>query len=285
MSDLFDARRCELGEGAFWHPGRQQFFWFDITGKALLSRERGNELRWQFDECVSAAGWISTAELLVASETGLWKMDIESGRREIVARLPPEQHLRSNDGRADPRGGFWIGTMGKQSEHEAGAIWRYYRGEMRKLYPGISIPNAICFDAERSLGYFADTRLKRIWSVRLDRDGWPAEEPGLFLDLTVSGVSPDGAVTDSEGSFWNAQWGASRVACYGPDSREIAVHHFDAARISCPAFGGTDLDLLFATSAQQGMTPEARLAEPCAGMTFCRAVPARGVAEHRVVLG
>ncbi|MGK6316389.1 SMP-30/gluconolactonase/LRE family protein [Neorhizobium sp. DT-125] len=285
MIDIFDTRRCELGEGAFWHPERRQFFWFDITGKALLSLERGEEFRWQFDECVSAAGWVSKTELLVASETGLWSMDLDSGSREMVAEFPSQPHLRSNDGRADPWGGFWIGTMGKRSEHEAGAIWRYYRGEMRKLYPGISIPNAICFNAGRSLGYFADTRLRRVWSVRLDQDGWPAEAPELFLDLAAEGVSPDGAVTDCEGNFWNAQWGASRVACYAPDGGEIAVQRFDAARISCPAFGGADLDMLFATSAQQGMTPEARLAEPYAGMTFCRRVPVKGVEEYRVLLG
>ncbi len=35
--DLFDARCCTLGEGAFWHPLRAQPFWFDILGQRLLS--------------------------------------------------------------------------------------------------------------------------------------------------------------------------------------------------------------------------------------------------------
>ena len=49
---------------------------------------------------------------------------------------------RSNDGRADPHGGFWIGTMSKTAAEGEGAIYRYYRGEVRRLHPGITIPNS-----------------------------------------------------------------------------------------------------------------------------------------------
>lgn len=283
--DIFDSRRCELGEGAFWHPGRQQFFWFDIVKNVLLSQSDGTPLTWAFDENVSAAGWISDEELLIAGEAGLLHLNLVSGKREQVVALPLDPGLRSNDGRADPYGGFWIGTMGKKSEQEAGAIWRYWRGEFRKLYDRISIPNAICFDAQRSLAYFSDTRLKKIWHVRMDAEGWPAGEPELFLDLTGVAYSPDGAVIDAQGNLWNAQWGGRRVACYAPDGQEITAEYFEATRISCPAFGGTDLRSLFATSACQGMTAEARGAEPYAGMTFERRTTFQGVSEPRVVLG
>lgn len=284
-NDIFDRRRCELGEGAFWHPQRQQFFWFDIVSNVLLSQEGGKPLTWAFEENVSAAGWLSADELLIAGETGLQSLHLVSGKREPVAAFPQNPILRSNDGRADPYGGFWIGTMGKRSEQEAGAIWRYWRGEFRMIYEGISIPNAICFDAERSLAYFSDTRLKKIWHVRLDTEGWPSDEPELFVDLTGAPHSPDGAVIDAQGNLWNAQWGGRRVACYAPDGQEIAAEYFEATRISCPAFGGTDMQSLFATSACQGMSAEAREAEPLAGMTFERKTTFRGVAEPRVILG
>lgn len=166
---VFDQRRCELGEGAFWHPVREQFFWFDILGKALLSRVGDQELRWDFGEFVSAAGWIDRDTLIIASETALWRFEIETGARERIVPLSADlDHLRSNDGRADPWGGFWIGTMGKSAETGAGSIWRLWRGELRELFPGISITNAICFDAARELAYFADTSLGTVWSQALD---------------------------------------------------------------------------------------------------------------------
>ena len=84
--------------------------------------------------------------LLIASESALEVFDILTGRTDrIVALEADNPKTRSNDGRADPWGGFWIGTMAKDHEKHAGAIYRYYRGELRKLLPNISISNAICF--------------------------------------------------------------------------------------------------------------------------------------------
>ena len=102
-ADAFDTRICELGEGPLWHPERQQFFWFDILGMSLLSREGDQALEWQFDEHVSAAGWIDHDRLMVASETALWQFDLSSGEQSFLCALEAENPVtRSNDGRADP---------------------------------------------------------------------------------------------------------------------------------------------------------------------------------------
>lgn len=284
---VFDDRGCELGEGPLWHPGRGQLFWFDILGNRLLARDGETALAWDFGEHVSAAGWIDRDRLMVASETALWIFEIATGRRERLMDFAADTpHLRSNDGRADPWGGFWIGTMAKAGETGPGAIWRYYRGELRAVVPDVMIPNALCFDAAREVGYFADTERDTVWCQALDpASGWPKGEPRVFLDLREAGLHPDGAVLDAEGRFWNAQWGAGRVACYGPDGRlldEIAV---PAARSTCPAFGGAGLDTLFVTSARVGLDADALAAQPEAGMTFAIPVAARGVPEPAVVLG
>jgi sugar lactone lactonase YvrE len=284
---IYDARRCALGEGFLWHPERAQPFWFDILGFRLLSRDGDRELAWDFGEHVSAAGWVDRETLIVASETGLWRFGIESGAREFLGHLTPDApHLRSNDGRADPWGGFWIGTMGKRAEAKAGGIWRYYRGELRAVVPALSIPNALSFDASREIGYFADTAVGTVWSVPLDpASGWPKDEPRVFLDLAAEGLSPDGAVVDADGRFWSAQWGAGQVACYAPDGRFVHAERFPAPQLTCPGFGGASLRTLYVTSAREGMSAEALAAAPAAGATFAREVEARGLPEPRVVLG
>ena len=128
--------------------------------------------------------------------------------------------------------------------------------------------------------------LGKVWAQPLDpATGWPAGEPRLFLDLVPEGLAPDGAVVDAEGRFWNAQWGAGRVACYDPAGRFLAEERFPARQVSCPAFGGADLATLFVTSAQEGLSDTERAEEPAGGMTFARRVAARGLPEPRVVLG
>ena len=280
-AELFDPRACELGEGPLWHPVRKQFFWFDIIGKKLLSRVGGTELEWQFDEYVSAAGWINDAELLIASETCLSRFNVDTGAREQLIALEADNAItRSNDGRADPWGGFWIGTMGKSAQPSAGAIYRFYQGELVKLYPGITIPNAICFAPDRSCAYFADTVDGRIMRQKLDQDGWPAGEPTILVDLRDEQLNPDGAVVDAEGYLWNAQWGASRVARYAPSGEFDLAVSLPAQHTSCPAFGGAERSTLYVTTALEGIE-EPSDAE---GKVYTVDTQFTGQAEHQILL-
>jgi sugar lactone lactonase YvrE len=255
---VFDARPCLLGEGALWHPVRRQLFWFDILAGRLLARDRDRELSWDFGECVSAAGWVDGSRLLVASETALWQFDIESGDRSKVAPLEADDPAtRSNDGRADRRGGFWIGTMGKDAEPGRGAIYRFLDGRVERLFGDVTIPNAICFSPDGETAYFADTAAAVIRSVALDAEGWPVGEPRTILDLSREGLSPDGAVVDADGFLWCAHWGAGRVVRYRADGARDRVIELPATNTSCPAFGGKDLATLYVTSARVDLDPPA----------------------------
>ncbi len=282
---LFDQRSCELGEGPLWHPERRQLFWFDILGCRLLARDGDESMEWKFGENVSAAGWIDRDSLMIASETRLLKFDLESGGEETVCMLEDDDpNTRSNDGRADPHGGFWIGTMGKNAENGAGAIYRYFRGELRRLYPAISIPNSICFSPEGTVAYFADTPDRRIMAQALGSDGWPDGEPYVLVDLRADGLNPDGSVTDSEGNIWNAQWGASRIAGYRQDGSFIKTFAFPAQHTSCPAFGGPGLSTLFCTTAQENLPPETIAEHPENGQTFAVETSLIGWPEPQVIL-
>ncbi|MDZ4095975.1 MAG: SMP-30/gluconolactonase/LRE family protein [Paracoccaceae bacterium] len=285
MSRIFDARPCALGEGPLWHPVRGQLFWFDITANRLLSQTTAGPQEWRFDENVSAAGWISRAEMIIASETALLRFNVETGQSDVLCPLEADSpDTRSNDGRADPQGGFWIGTMSKTQVPKAGAIYRFHRGELRRLFPEITIPNAICFAPDGKSAYFADTRDGRVMRVALDAAGWPVGTPQTFVDLRAEALNPDGAVVDAQGVLWLAQWGAARVAAYAPDGQFLRAVEFAAPHTSCPAFGGADLNTLFCTTALQGMSDAARAKHPDAGKTFAADGVARGQAEHRVIL-
>ena len=278
---IHDARTCLLGEGALWHPEREEFFWFDILGRRLLSAGRD----WAFADHASAAGWVDRETLLVATGKALVRFDLSSGAAEPVAALDADDPgTRPNDGRADPQGGFWIGTMGLHAEDGRGAIWRYHKGEVRCLYPRITIPNSICFAPDGGHAYFCDTPSKAIQRVRLDRDGWPAGEPETAVDLRGTDFNPDGSVIAADGTLWNAQWGAGRVAVYDTAGREIAAHAVPASQTTCPAFGGPDLSTLFVTSAAAGLSQDVLAETPHAGRTFALQTDTRGQAEPRVLL-
>ena len=277
---LFDDRNCGLGEGPLWHPLRKQLFWFDIHASSLLSRTSSGPLEWSFDEQASAAGWIDHDTLLVATETGLYRYDLETQRKQLVVAIEADrQETRSNDGRADPCGGFWIGTMGKKGEANAGALWRFFHGELRKLVEPMTTPNTICFLPSGDYAFYSDTDVGRIMRQKLDSDGWPSGKPEAFLDLGKDGILPDGAVFDAGGRIWNAQWDIGRLACYSQQGKLVEAHELPVKNTTCPAFGGTDLSTVYVTTAwgwRRGVDD---------GKTYSIDVGAVGLAEHRVNLG
>lgn len=279
---IFDATRCSLGEGPLWHPGSQGLFWFDINGARLYRKIDDVLSQWQFDEHVSAAGWIDDQTLLIASETQLMQFNTDTGCSEFLCSLESDKpETRSNDGRADPWGGFWIGTMGKSAEAKAGAIYRYFRGELRKLFDKITITNAICFAPDASFACFTDTTSKIIQSVALDgATGWPKGDPKPYLDLRHKKSGPDGAVIGVDGTLWLAEWGASGVTGYASDGTKVATFRAPAHQISCPAFGGLDMTTLHATSARESLADPS----PAQGQTFAWDTPFTGQTEHQVIL-
>ena len=276
---IFDERSCGLGEGPLWHPKRQELFWFDINARKLHTKAQ----TWDFDLSISAAGWVDENTLLIASEIGLHRFDIASGTLSdpIVQIEADNKVTRSNDGRADPWGGFWIGTMGFDAEPNAGAIYRFYKGELRVMAPDISISNAICFTPDRAFAHYTDTLTKQIMRIPLDPDtGWPSAKAYVWLDLTEANVNPDGAVIDAHGTLWVALWGSSCVNGYAPDGTLVASHKVPARHVTCPAFGGADLSDLYITSATQDV--RGTLGDN--GKTFCIQDVGTGQQEHQVIL-
>lgn len=276
---IYDDRPCALGEGPLWHPLRKELFWFDINAHKLFSKTQ----TWNFELSVSAAGWIDHNTLLIASQIGLHRFDITSGNlsEPIVDIEQDNPNTRSNDGRADPWGGFWIGTMGFNAEANAGAIYRMYQGELRVIAADITISNSICFTPERKFAHYTDTTTKKIMRVALDPEtGWPLEPAQIWLDLTAQGLNPDGAVVDADGIFWVALWGAGCVNGYAPDARLITHLSVDGLHTTCPAFGGETLSDLYVTSATIGIVGPI----DDNGKVFRLSNIAKGQQEHQVNL-
>nr|WP_239479558.1 SMP-30/gluconolactonase/LRE family protein [Actibacterium sp. 188UL27-1] len=299
-----------MGEGPLWHPERSQLYWFDILQNQLLTRSAAGPQTTTFDRTVSAAGWVDENTLLIASDRGFLIHDLQTGQNTDLAPLEADQpHTRSNDGRADPWGGFWIGTMGRKAEPKTGAIYRLYQGEVRKLRGRITIPNAICFSPDGLYAYFTDTPTQIIHRQPLDQThGWPKGDPVPLINLQNTPWIPDGAVTDAAGTIWNAQWGGFRVAAYAPDGTFLRAIQMPAAQTTCPAFGApwdggrgalpdrrrpdgqqrpsrpSDLTTLYCTSAADGVTADHRKQHPSTGQTFALSNVAQGVREHQVIL-
>ncbi|MEO8757449.1 MAG: SMP-30/gluconolactonase/LRE family protein [Devosia sp.] len=284
-AELFIDCRCELGEGPFWHPLQERLFWFDILNKTLFSATAGGIMvdRFTFDTPVTAAGVIDADNLAIASAAGIYRLELSTDTREIIAPLEAEKPgNRSNDGRVNPAGGLWIGTMSLTNPAHAasGSLYQVRGGEVTKLLDDIFIPNATCFSPDGTRAYFADTMSDVIRTCSIDRATGLPNGPWENFVTVVGGGAPDGATVDSEGYIWNACWGGGRVVRYAPDGHVDRVVTLPVSQVTCPAFGGPNLKTLYLTSARENLSAEQLAKEPLAGSVFSIEVDVPGLPEN-----
>ncbi len=279
--------RCHLGEGPTYDAATDTAWWFDIVERRLFEArlDTGRITIHSLDVMGSALARIDAHRQLLVADDGLYVRDAADGRMTLYHQLEADNAAtRSNDARVHPSGTFWIGTMGRQAERGLGAIYALHRGELSRLYDGVTIPNAICFSPDGTTGYFADTGKNVLFRVDLDAaTGLPRGAP-VALVTRRGGGGIDGAVVDAEGLIWNARWGGGCIDVYSPQGEHLRTLRVPARQSSCPAFVGQDFSRLLVTSAWQDMGDDAKRADPDHGRTFVLDVAARGRAEPDVRL-
>jgi sugar lactone lactonase len=286
-TSILTDERCRLGEGPTYDAATDTAWWFDILEGRLFEAHLGSgEVRiHRLGRMASALARIDAERQLIAAEDGLYIRSISDGSLVLYRPLEADNPVtRSNDARVHASGTFWIGTMGRRAEPGAGAIYALHRGEIALLFSAVTIPNAICFSPDGTLGYFADTATNELYRVALDpTTGLPCGGPEVLLrHRGVGGL--DGAVVDTDGLIFNARWGGGCVDVYSPQGEHLRCLQVPARQASCPAFVGPGLSRLLVTSAWQDMDEAARAADPEHGRTFLIEAGTRGRAEPDVKL-
>jgi sugar lactone lactonase len=285
---ILDETRCRLGEGPSYEAETDALFWFDILDRKLLehSFRTGKTEVHELPFMASAIFSVDADRQLILSEQGLHIRGRATGALSLYMAVEADNKItRSNDARAHSCGAIWFGTMGIDEEPGAGSIYHFFKGQIRVLYPGITIPNSICFSPDGATGYFVDTPTHQLMRVSIDPiTALPIGQPQLFYKHQGAGWI-DGSVCDAHGNVWNARWGAGEVACLSPEGREISTFSVPLSpQTSCPAFVGKDADRLIVTSACKLMSDEALAAAPDAGKTFIADLKVIGRPEPKVLI-
>ena len=277
-----------LGEGVLWNARTARLWWTDIQARRLF---RYDPITRTLDkiatpERLASFAFVAGSERLIAAfESGLALYDPASGTVDWLYRLEPGAvAIRFNDGRTDRQGRFWAGTMvegdGPEPLGRLYCLERY--GHVTRQSDPVFIANALCASPDGRQLYFADSTQRTIFAYDLDTASGALSGRRVFAQ-TPPGAFPDGAVVDRDGFIWNAHWGAGRVVRYAPDGSIDTVVDIPASQASCVAFGGTGLDLLFVTSAREGLNSDMLLRQPSAGNLFVYKTDAVGLSDAEFV--
>ncbi|QHI98349.1 SMP-30/gluconolactonase/LRE family protein [Xylophilus rhododendri] len=277
-----------LGEVPLWCERTGRLWWTDVRRPAIQSWEpatgRHRALRMHADMGSGSIALREAGGLLLATATGLYTFEPDSGQapRRIADPIQGAPGMRLNDGKADRRGRFWVGSMHDTDRSRTGVLFRVEPdGQVTAMLDGFVLPNAICWSPDDRTMYFADTHNQLIWAFDYDLDEGRISRRRVFKDWTHQVGRPDGATVDAEGYLWNCMVASGQLIRLAPDGEVDRVIQLPVTHPTCPAFGGPGLDTLYITSHSQRLTPQQLAEEPYAGALLALDVGMRGLPEPR----
>lgn len=270
--------RAEHAEGPAWDARRDELLWVDqFAGLVHRSRYEGGVLRpvrtYEIGVAVGAVVPIAGADgWMLGAGAGFIRLAAD-GRTEVIAE--PEAAVRGtnrmNDGKCDPLGRFYAGSMAWSKQAGAGALYRY-DGSVRTILRDVTISNGMAWSAAGDRMYYIDTPTGRVDVFTVGADGEPADRRPAFPIDPADGA-PDGMCIDDEGCLWVAMWGGGKVCRYAPTGEKLATVEVPAPQVSSCAFGGRTL---FITTSQEGYTPADSDRHPGAGRLYAIDLPVGG---------
>jgi sugar lactone lactonase YvrE len=278
---VLDAQ-ATLGEGAIWHARERRLYWVDITAGRVhaFDPSTGSDRCWELGQPVGTVVPRARGGLMVALHHGFAAYDPD--KKELTPWSDPEEHLprnRFNDGKCDPAGRFWAGTMSMDREPQAGSLYCLYPdGNVQVRVRNVTTSNGITWSLDQKTMYYIDTPTRRVTAFDYDVDRGEISHPRTILAVPEMNGKPDGMTIDAEGMLWIAHWDGSRVTRWDPRHGTLLdTIPVPAQRVTSCAFGGPELKDLFITSARSGLTDSELARQPQAGGLFCARPGVAGV--------
>ena len=273
--------QAALGEGALWNPETKQLYWVDIEGRALhiFDPATGQDRHLPTGKRVGTVVPMHGGNVLVALQTGIYRLDTTTGALTRLADPITDENLRFNDGKCDPAGRFWVGTFDLQQRPHAGTLYRFDPdGRTHVMLRHITNSNGIAWSLDRRTMYYIDTPTMAVQAFDYDNASGEIDDPRVIIRFPTGRGGPDGMTIDAEGKLWVAVWGGGCVHRYDPATGVLLqVVAVPAPFTSSCAFGGPELKTLFITSARGGL-PLQQLAEfPLSGNVFAAQPGVAGV--------
>jgi len=281
---VLDAK-ARLGEGAVWDARRHLLYWVDIEGHEVHAFDpaTGRDRAFALGDSVGTVVPRARGGVALTLGRAFAALDLETRRVSVLAE-PEEEKVRLgnrfNDGKCDPRGRFWAGTMALSEAPAAGGLYRLDPdGNVRRMLEGVSISNGIVWSPGADLMYYIDTPTREVAVFDYDDATGAIANRRVAVRIPKRHGWPDGMTMDAEGTLWIAEWDGGCVSRWDPARgkllRRIAL---PVSRVTSCAFGGPGLDELYVTTAWSRLEPARRRAQPLAGGLFRVDAGVKGVA-------
>ncbi len=270
-----------LGEGAIWHPAEGKLYWVDILGKALhvFDPQSGADRVLPTGSYVGTVVPSEHGQVILGLQNGIHRMNVVTGALSLLVNPLPGPPVRFNDGKCDPAGRLWIGTISMDGARGSSKLYCYDGdGSLHEVLNDVSISNGIVWTADRKTMYYNDTPSSTVQAFDYDYETGNISNRRVAIRIPESDGWPDGMCIDAEDKLWIAMWGAGSVNHYDPLSgtllRQVKV---PAPHTASCTLGGPELKTLYITTARVELTDEELKRFPLSGDLFAAEVEVPGV--------
>ena len=275
--------QAEVGESPVWHSGEQLLYWIDIQGKEIhrFHPETGENETFKLPEIVTCIQLRGAGGLVLTLKKNFAFYDPDSKHLEklgAVEQGSPEN--RFNDGKCDPQGRFWAGTMdAKNWKNPSGNLFRMTADQsIRKMQTEVVCSNGSGWSPDGRTMYYTETFRYAIYAYDFDPATGTISNRRTFAEIDPqSGGFPDGMTVDAEGFVWSNQVGLGKILRYDPQGKIERTVQLPVPRATDCTFGGKDLQTLYVTSARETMTSEQLRQAPLSGSLFAIDTGIRGL--------
>ena len=286
--------RYAVAEGPVWDGQKGKLFWVDIIGKAIHAHDpaldRGK--RWLSEDFPTALALSQDGNrAMVALADGMAWFDFDDGVFKPFTAVDPMDGNRLNEGKCDPQGRFWTGSMqtnlnpdgsGRAMDRNSGALFRIDPDGTVSPHTEhvFGISNTLAWSPDGRTFYFGDSVRNVIFAYDWHADDGAISNPRVHLEGFERGA-PDGSAIDEHGCLWNARFGGSCLVRITPGGEIDRIVELPVTNPTSCTFGGPDRKQLFVTSAQFTLSDHQLAANPMEGAVLCAAVDTPGVPDHR----
>lgn len=249
-----------LGEGPTWDSKLKRLYWIDIKGMKYSFLDDGGNHK----KTIKTSGMISSivpsksGKMYATMGHGYYRIDINNGTEELLGEVEREfPNNRFNDGKVDPFGNYWAGTMDMQEKNPTGNLYvMTYDGQIKKVLTGFTISNGLAWDTEKLKFYHIDTPTKKVMCYDYD-EKLSLKNPKVAVNMGNEVGFPDGMNIDCDGNIWVASWAGNHISRWNPDTgKKLETISLPATNITSCVFGGRDSKTLYVSSAKLTDTQE-----------------------------
>jgi len=250
--------RSRLGEGPLWDSSQGLLYWVDIYNHRVnqFNPTIGQNLFFDVGDVVGSIALAGKDRLIMAQRNGLAFLNTSTG--EVSPIIPVEADIldnRFNDGKCDPQGRFWFGSMcpGKNQ----GSLYRYDSDDsLHRMETGLTITNGLGWSPDEKIFYLTDSAQQKIYAYNFDLVTGNINKKRIFVDLVGESFYPDGLTVDSQGNIWSAMWDGWCIIRFNPNGEEILRIPLPIQRPTSCTFGGDNLQTIYITTASVGLSEE-----------------------------